>query len=339
MVSHEEVNRQLKALGFNRHGWGRAEVGELPNILLPDEEILELVNGIYEGGFAIIVATDVRLLLIDKKPLNYLTVEDIRFDMINELDYSHRLLGAQISIATGSKNLHFRSYNQARLRKVIGHVQHAMADGKRKQSSHQKDQSLHLENINQQLQAYLSAQHQYQMQLQQAQMAQQLGQAVPPVPEPVKPAPELADYLFAQSLLAQHQNNTGQFAEQPPLEHAVLFAPPQPSPVAQEPQHATVAAVPAPEDTQLKDMYNEGLREVFGKRLQQQDARLSQPIARAAIVLPFKPLEINPLRIAYSKLPMALRNRKFGRPLPYSRTAIKPDHPINMKLDFDSAIE
>jgi hypothetical protein len=49
---------------------------------LPGEEIYELVNGIYEGGFAIVVATDVRLLLIDKKPMNYLNVEDLRFDMI-----------------------------------------------------------------------------------------------------------------------------------------------------------------------------------------------------------------------------------------------------------------
>jgi hypothetical protein len=161
MVDTKSVHKQLKKLGFKTHGWGKAEVQELPHILLPDEEIFELVNGFYEGGFALLVATDVRVLLIDKKPLNYLTVEDLRFDMINEMDYSHRLLGAQISIATGNKTLKFSSLNQPRLRKLIGHVQHSMADSKKKETHHQEGQKQHLEQINQQLQAYLVAQHQH----------------------------------------------------------------------------------------------------------------------------------------------------------------------------------
>src|SRR5580692_3039158 len=127
MVTKESVDEQLKNLGFNLNGWGRAEIRELPHILLPGEEIYELVNGTYEGGFALAVATDVRLLLVDKKPMNYLTVEDLRFDMINEIDYSHRLLGAHIHVTTGSKELVFHSYNKERLRKLIGHVQHSMA--------------------------------------------------------------------------------------------------------------------------------------------------------------------------------------------------------------------
>src|SRR5580692_10836308 len=121
MVSKQLINEQLKRLGFSLNGWGRSEIRELPHILLPGEEIYELVNGTYEGGFALAVATDARLLLVDKKPMNYLTVEDIRFDMISEIDYSHRLLGAQIGISTGSRDLTFRSFNQPRLRKLIGH--------------------------------------------------------------------------------------------------------------------------------------------------------------------------------------------------------------------------
>ncbi|HSX47612.1 MAG TPA: PH domain-containing protein, partial [Patescibacteria group bacterium] len=91
-----------------------------------------------------------RVLLVDKKPLNYLTVEDMRFDMISEMDYSHRLLGATISISSGDKNLRFRSYNQARLRKLIGHVQHCMAESKKRIDTHQEGQVQHLEQINKQ---------------------------------------------------------------------------------------------------------------------------------------------------------------------------------------------
>ncbi|HMH31351.1 MAG TPA: PH domain-containing protein [Methylomirabilota bacterium] len=241
MVTYEEVKKQLKKLDYNYKGWGRTEVKELPSILLPDEKIFELVNGIYENGFALLVATDIRVLLVDKKPLNYLTVEDLRFDMINEMDYSHRLIGARINISAGSKNLSFQSYNQAKLRKLIGHVQHCMADLKKEQSNHQEDQNEHLGQINKQLQSYLVAQQQHQLQLQQQLVeAQKTGVAVTPL-EPVKPSPELSDYLLAQSLLNEHQARTGQAVTQLP---------------AVTPPSATVSS---------QDLQNEGIREIFGR--------------------------------------------------------------------------
>ena len=66
MVDKREVDKQLKGLGFKTYGWGKGEVNELHNILLPDEKIYECANGIYEGGFALLVATDVRVLLVKR---------------------------------------------------------------------------------------------------------------------------------------------------------------------------------------------------------------------------------------------------------------------------------
>ncbi len=256
MVSEQTIHAQLKALGFKTFGWGKAEVSELHNILLPDEEIFECVNGIYEGGFALLLATDVRVLLVDKKPLNYLTVEDLRFDMINEIDYNHRLLGAYITIATGNKYLKFRSYNQPRLRKLIGHVQHAMAEIKKKQSTRQEGQNQHLEQINQQLQTYLIAQYQQQQklhdQLQSFQAIQDGGGVALPsaIAQPIKPSPELADYLYAQGLMAQHKLQTGDTGQ---------------------PAQVQASSVPAasieyvPKHDELADLYAEGMQEIFGR--------------------------------------------------------------------------
>ena len=130
MVSAKSVEDQLKNIGFKR-GWNTPETNELATILLPNEKIFECVNGWYEGGYSLLCATDIRVLLIDKKPFKYLTVEDVRFDTINQIDYSHRLFNASICITAGLKNLVFKSYNQERLRKLIGHVQHRMAEIKR----------------------------------------------------------------------------------------------------------------------------------------------------------------------------------------------------------------
>ncbi|CAN5385350.1 hypothetical protein BH09PAT4_BH09PAT4_08170 [soil metagenome] len=197
MITHEALVEQLQRINYNPNGWGRSEVNELCNILMPDEEIEELVNGYYEAGFALLVATKDRILLVDKKPLNYLTVEDIRFDMISEFDYSHRIIGAHVSISSGSKSLSFTSLNQQRLRRLLTYVQARMTEIKKTMHNQQETQQQHLEEMNEQLKQYLTTAQQTQ-QMQHAQLS--YIQPAPPqysatdgyvLPAPQQVAPQL----------------------------------------------------------------------------------------------------------------------------------------------------
>lgn len=158
MVSRRSVDEQLKRVHFKR-GWNRPETDELANILLANEEIFECVNGWYEGGFALLVSTNIRVLLVDKKPFKYLTVEDVRFDTINQIDYSHRAFQANICITAGLKNLIFKSANQPRLRKLIGHVQHRMAEMKRIEEEERNRNDNRIDEMDQRLKAYLLSQY------------------------------------------------------------------------------------------------------------------------------------------------------------------------------------
>lgn len=306
MVSSESVEKQLKDINFKVHGWGRTEAKELPNIMIPDEEIYEVVNGIYEGGFALLVATNFRMLLVDKKPLNYLTVEDLRFDMISEIDYAHRIFGARINIATGSKNLAFTSYNQQRLRKLITHVQHRMADSKQQDRSQREDQKSHLKQINKKLEKYLVKQH-----TQQEKIHHTLKQTVQSSTEnqPVKLSAELSDYLYAQSLLNSNQA-TRDNADLTALEIAKTL-PPSPQATLNTSQQSSVNTA--------NDLYAEGMQEIFGKQSTRQASAPKQHAIHIPLPIPAShsidiSFDINPLKVAYSKLPMALRNRRFGRP-------------------------
>jgi Bacterial PH domain len=123
MVSREEVEKQLKAVGCNFRLWGRSELAELQHILMSSETIAHCVNGHYDNGFALLCATDHRVLLIDKKPMNHLSIEDIRFEMISEFDYHNYLFNASIHICTPTKTLTFTSWNQHRLRALLSYVQ------------------------------------------------------------------------------------------------------------------------------------------------------------------------------------------------------------------------
>lgn len=94
---------------------------------MPGETIAQAVVGRYENGFALLVVTDHRLLLVDKKPM-FLTLEDLRFDMISEIDYSAQLLDGTVRIMTPNRTLAFTAWNQPRLRKILNYTQQRVSE-------------------------------------------------------------------------------------------------------------------------------------------------------------------------------------------------------------------
>jgi hypothetical protein len=127
MVSLNLVEEQLKQIGCNFRFWGRPEIKELAKLLMQGETIQQCVNGRYEGGFAMLCVTDHRLLLLDRKPM-FFSLEDIRFDMISEIDYSTRLLEGVIHIITPNRKLTFISWSQHRLRELLNYTQHRVME-------------------------------------------------------------------------------------------------------------------------------------------------------------------------------------------------------------------
>jgi hypothetical protein len=123
MVTSEVVRAQLQRIGADFRWWGRAAAKELPHILFEDEVIEHAIHGRYEGGFAVLCATNHRILLIDRKPMN-LTLEDLRYEMISEVNYNYRLLNAALRVGTINRTLMFMAFNQHRLRELTNYIQH-----------------------------------------------------------------------------------------------------------------------------------------------------------------------------------------------------------------------
>ena len=129
MVSAQVVQDQLKEIGYSFRYWGRNEIKELRRVLTEGENIKHCVNGHYQGGFAMLVATSYRLLLIDSKPM-YLTIEAIWYDKIGQIDFNHRLLSATICISTPNKELEFTTWNNSRLHHILTYSQEKMAEAR-----------------------------------------------------------------------------------------------------------------------------------------------------------------------------------------------------------------
>ena len=122
MVSTEVVKRQINNLAGSIPFWYNPELRELPKIMREGEILQNIVFGRYEGGTALLCATNFRVLLVDKKPM-FLTVEDIRYDMVAEVDFAHYFLGATMHLRSFSKDLKFKSFRQIELRKFTSHIQ------------------------------------------------------------------------------------------------------------------------------------------------------------------------------------------------------------------------
>lgn len=86
--NHEErVRQELKAAGVTRYGMAKFESRTLHESIALDEHIHGVVYGRYGGGSAMMVATNKRVLFIDKKPfvsitdtLHYSAISGVEFD-------------------------------------------------------------------------------------------------------------------------------------------------------------------------------------------------------------------------------------------------------------------
>jgi len=123
MVHPSIIEARLGELGFRASRWFRAEIHELQHILMNDETIVALACGRYFGSFALLVATDQRLLLIDKRVF-FMTIEDSRYDMISEIDFNMQVYAANLTIYTMNKTHKFTSVKyKKQLRELTSYVQ------------------------------------------------------------------------------------------------------------------------------------------------------------------------------------------------------------------------
>lgn len=93
----------LKLDGISKF-FGRKEINELPKILLDDEELYDIVQGAYSGKMGILIATNYRLIFIDKGFMFGLKVEDFPYDKISSIQYETGLIQGKIIImASGNR--------------------------------------------------------------------------------------------------------------------------------------------------------------------------------------------------------------------------------------------
>ena len=105
MPSLKELRTQIKSLDGTSRVLTRGEIKELPDILWKDESIENIVQGFYSNGKGILVATNKRLVFVNKKFLSGVKVEDFPYEKISSIQYETGLLDGKITIFTSGNRL------------------------------------------------------------------------------------------------------------------------------------------------------------------------------------------------------------------------------------------
>lgn len=97
-------------------GWQtRGEVKELPKVLWPDELPEKVIRGFYSGGTGLLVATDRRLIFINKGLVS-LKVEDFGYDKITSVQYRTGMVFGEIDILASGNRATFKNIEKAHVR-------------------------------------------------------------------------------------------------------------------------------------------------------------------------------------------------------------------------------
>ncbi|MDR6404298.1 MULTISPECIES: PH domain-containing protein [Chryseobacterium] len=103
----DEIKDQLEKLDINPTFFARKEIRELPNVLSEDEKIVYLVEGRNKTTthHIVLVATDRRLIFIDKEVFYGLKVEDFSYDKVTSIQYEKEFMLASIDIIVSGEIL------------------------------------------------------------------------------------------------------------------------------------------------------------------------------------------------------------------------------------------
>lgn len=99
MPTLEEIKAQLQHLDGTSKFLGRKEIKELPAILWEDEKLEKLVQGRYGNGMGVLVATNKRLVFVDKGLIS-LRVEDFPYKNVSSIQYQTGMVFGKITIFT-----------------------------------------------------------------------------------------------------------------------------------------------------------------------------------------------------------------------------------------------
>lgn len=110
--AHENrLKDRLKELGVTKMARMSSEARYLPKIIHKDEQILGVVYGKSNSGFAYLIATDKRAIFLDKKPL-FVNEDEITYNVVSGVSYGQVGPGSTVTLHTKLGDYKIQTLNE-----------------------------------------------------------------------------------------------------------------------------------------------------------------------------------------------------------------------------------
>lgn len=107
---YQRVRRDLKNAGVTWYGMLKNESQYLPRLIHADEQIKGVVYGRYQNGSAMLVATNKRVIFLDKKAL-FTTFDEVSYDIVSGVSLSSQNGHGTLTLYTRVANYCLRFVN------------------------------------------------------------------------------------------------------------------------------------------------------------------------------------------------------------------------------------
>lgn len=123
-----QIEKDIEALGAVKYDLLLPETHALPFIIHPDERIIGIVYGRYKQqngnlvGRGALIATNERVLLLDKKPL-FVRLDEITYFVVSGVTYSRVALAGTVTLHSRTGDTSVRTFNQNCARSFVEAVE------------------------------------------------------------------------------------------------------------------------------------------------------------------------------------------------------------------------
>lgn len=121
--SHRQrIIQELKNLGVSKLALATTESHYLPSIIHENEHIGGVAYGYHPDGFAMLIATDLRVIFLDKKPL-FSKEEELTYDVISGVSYGHVAFSSTITLHTRVRDYPIQTFNDTSARIFVEYIE------------------------------------------------------------------------------------------------------------------------------------------------------------------------------------------------------------------------
>jgi hypothetical protein len=130
MATKEEIKAKIKEMPLFSRIFGWIDIPEIQNIIRPNEKLERIAEGLYHGENALLVSTNSRVIILNKRMFWGIKVKDFNYIDIRSVEYFTGIIFGSVSIVTEGEENELRRVPQGSAKEIALHIRNKVSDAK-----------------------------------------------------------------------------------------------------------------------------------------------------------------------------------------------------------------